>query len=198
MPPRVAGGGPPGRAKRRHRGGRGQRREHGTAAPGAIAVGGAARAEDERWRGGLGGETDAVREHEQPAVEALPQVHAAPRVGAAAGQLHPAGAEADGVVVGHAARIPTAERGGEIARGRAPGAPGVSGRPREARVEVSEEGGEKGNGRLEHVDAAQTQLAHEAVLQGLPEALDAALGLGGMRGDAPSAGRPGALPFGSS
>jgi len=75
---------------------------------------------------------------------------------------------------------------------------GSGGGPREARVEVSEEGGEKGIGRLERGDAAQTQLAHEAVLQGLPEALDAALGLGGMRGDAPSAGRPGALPFGSS
>src|SRR5216683_1913048 len=131
------------------------------AAPGAIAVGRAARAEDERRGRGLGGEAGTVREDEQAAVEALPKFHATARVGAAAGQLYPAGAEADGVV-------------------------------------VSEEGGEKGNGRLEHGDAAQTQLAHEAVLQGLPEALDAALGLGGMRGDAPSAGRPGALPFGSS
>ncbi len=168
------------------------------AAPGAIAVGRAARAEDERRGRGLGGEAGTVREDEQAAVEALPKFHATARVGAAAGQLYPAGAEADGVVVGDAARVPTAQPGGEIARGRAPGAPGVSGRPREARVEVSEEGGEKGIGRLERGDAAQTQLAHEAVLRGLPEALDAALGLGGMRGDAPSTGRPGALPFGSS
>ena len=168
------------------------------AAPGAIAVGRAARAEDERRGRGLGGEAGTVREDEQAAVEALPKFHATARVGAAAGQLYPAGAEADSVVVGDAARVPTAQPGGEIARGRAPGAPGVSGRPREARVEVSEEGGEKGIGRLERGDAAQTQLAHEAVLRGLPEALDAAFGLGGMRGDAPSTGRPGALPFGSS
>jgi hypothetical protein len=119
------------------------------AAPGAIAVGRAARAEDERRGRGLGGEAGTVREDEQAAVEALPKFHATARVGAAAGQLYPAGAEADGVVVGDAARVPTAQPGGEIARGRAPGAPGVSGRPREARVEVSEEGGEKGIGRLE-------------------------------------------------
>jgi hypothetical protein len=127
------------------------------AAPGAIAVGRAARAEDERRGRGLGGEAGTVREDEQAAVEALPKFHATARVGAAAGQLYPAGAEADGVVVGDAARVPTAQPGGEIARGRAPGAPGVSGRPREARVEVSEEGGEKGIGRLERGDAAQTQ-----------------------------------------
>src|SRR5258705_8155631 len=73
-------------------------------------------AEDER-----GGEAGAVREDEQAAVEALPKFHATARVGTAAGQLYPAGAEADGVVVGDAARVPTAQPGGEIARGRAPG-----------------------------------------------------------------------------
>src|SRR6266851_8815342 len=87
------------------------------AAPGAIAVGRAARAEDERRGRGLGGEAGTVREDEQAAVEALPKFHATARVGAAAGQLHPAGAEADGVVVGDAARVPTAQPGGEIARG---------------------------------------------------------------------------------
>jgi hypothetical protein len=46
-----------------------------------------------------------------------------------------------------------------------------------------EEGGEKGIRRLECDDAAQPQLAHEPVLQGLPEALDAPLGLRRMRGD---------------
>lgn len=115
---------------------------------------------------GLGGEASTVREDEQAAVEALPKFHATARVGAAAGQLHPAGAEADGVVVGGAARVPTAQPGGEVARGRAPGAPGVSGRPREARVEVSEEGGEKGIGRLERGDgpwALLIRLASAAV-----------------------------------
>lgn len=166
-------------------------------APGAIAVGRAARAEDERRGRGLGGEAGAVCEDEEPAVEALAQVHAAARVGAAAGQLHPAGPRRT-VLSWATRRVYRQLSPAAIARGRALGAPGVSGGPREARVEVSEEGGQKGIGRLERGDAAQTQLAHEAVLQGLPEALDAALGLGGMRGDAPSAGRPGALPFGSS
>src|SRR5258708_6424819 len=104
MPPRVVGGGLTGREVRRSRcapgwgggGGGGPARTRG--------VGGGRRAEDERRGGGLGGETDAVREHEEPAVEA------------------------GGGVVGHAARVPTAEHGGEIARGRAPGAAGIRGR----------------------------------------------------------------------
>src|SRR6266851_2941739 len=168
------------------------------AAPGAIAVGRAARAEDERRGRGLGGEAGTVREDEQAAVEALPKFHATARVGARRGSCTQRGPRRT-VLSWATRRVYRQLSPAARSRGARRSAPrGSGGGPREARVEVSEEGGEKGIGRLERGNAAQTQLAHEAVLQGLPEALDAALGLGGMRGDAPSAGRPGALPFGSS
>ena len=60
---------------------------------------------------------------------------------------------------------------------------GVGGGAGEAAVEVGEELGEEGIGGLEGGDAAQPQFADEAILQRLPEALDAALGLRGAGGD---------------
>src|SRR5439155_12538983 len=42
-------------------------------------------------------------------------------------------------------------------------------------------------GTVQGVDASQTQLGDEAILQGLPEAFDAALGLRGASGDEPDA-----------
>ena len=129
----------------------------------------------------------AVGEDEEAAVHALAHLQAAAGVGAAAWQLDPARAEADGVVVRDDAAVATAQDGGEIAGGGAPGGGGVSGGPGEAAVVVSEELGEERIGGLEGRDAAQPQLADEAVLQGLPEALDAAFGLRRARGDEPDA-----------
>jgi hypothetical protein len=87
--------------------------------------------------------------------------------------------------VGDDAGVATAREGGEIAGGGAPGGGGVGGGAGEAAVEVGEELGEESLGGLESGDTAQPQLADEAVLQRLPETLDAALGLRGAGGDEP-------------
>ena len=129
----------------------------------------------------------AVGEDEESAVHALAHLQAAADVGPAPRQLHPARAEADGVVMSDDATVATAQDGGEIAGGGAPGGGGIGGGPGEAAVVVREELGEEGIGGLEGGDAAQPQLADEAVLQGLPEALDAAFGLRRARGDEPDA-----------
>src|SRR6266849_1287622 len=84
---------------------------------------------------------------------------------------------------GSQARVATARGGGGCGGGGAPGGGGGGGSPGEAVVEVGQELGEEGIGGLEGGDAAQPQFADETVWQGLPEALDAALGLGGARGD---------------
>jgi len=152
----------------------------------AIPTGAAAGAEDEVDGGrGLRGEALALREDEEAPVQALAPLEPSAGVGAAAGELDPAGPEADGVVVGHDAGVATAEEGREIAGDGAPGGGDVGGGVGEAAVEVGEERGEEGVGRLEGGDAAQPQLADEAVLQRLPEAFDAALGLRRARGDEP-------------
>ena len=77
----------------------------------------------------------------------------------------------------------TAEHEGEIARGAAPGGGRLGRDPGEARIEVPQERGQKGVGGLRGGDVAQAEFAGEAILQGAPEALDAAFGLGGARRD---------------
>ena len=85
----------------------------------AIPTGAAAGAEDEVDGGrGLRNEAVAVREDEEAPVQALAHLEPPAGVGAAVGQLDPAGAEADGVVVGDDAGVATAQEGGEIAGGR--------------------------------------------------------------------------------
>src|SRR5882724_8164860 len=74
------------------------------------------------------------------------------------------------------AAVATAQDSGEIAGGGAPGSGGVGGGVGEAAIIVGEELGEESIGGLEGGDAAQPQLADEAVLQRLPEAFDAACG----------------------
>ena len=81
------------------------------------------------------------------------------------------------------AGVATAQDGGEIAGGGAPSGSGVGGGAREARGEVGQERGQEGVGRGHRADVAQAQFADEAILQGLPEAFDAALGLRGVGGD---------------
>jgi len=124
-----------------------------------------------------------IREHEQAAVEALAQLDAATDVGAVSRELYPAGPEADGIVVGDDARVAAAEAAREVAGGGAPGGLGVGGGAGEASGEIGEKGGEEGVGARDGGDAVQAQLGDEAILQGLPEAFDAPLGLGGPRGD---------------
>src|SRR5438876_211441 len=64
---------------------------------------------------------------------------------------------------------------------------GLRGRAREALNEGGQELREKRVGLLEGVERAQAQFADEAVLQGAPEAFDAAFGLRRLRGDEPDA-----------
>jgi hypothetical protein len=89
--------------------------------------------------------------------------------------------------VGHDARIAATQDRGQIAGRTPPGRGRVGGGPRKARGEVGEELGEEGVGALDGVEAPQAQLGDEAILQGLPEAFDAALGLRGAGGDEPDA-----------
>jgi len=129
----------------------------------------------------VGGEPDAGVEDHEPAVETLAEFHAAPRIRAAPGaarDLDPAPPEAHGVVAGHHALVPAAQELGEVAWGLAPRGGGLGGRVGEAAIEVREELRQEGVGGLARGDPAQAQFADEAILQGSPEALDAALGLG--------------------
>jgi len=100
------------------------------------------------------------------------------RIAPSGRQLDPAGPEADGVVASDLARVAAAEDEGEIARGETPGGRRVARGPREAGVQVSEEFGQKGIGPLGGGDVAQAQFAAQAILQGAPEAFDAAVGFG--------------------
>jgi hypothetical protein len=85
----------------------------------------------------LRGEALAVSEDEEAAVQALAHLEPTAGVDAAARQLDPAGSEADAVVVGGDASVATAQVGGEIAGGGAPGSGGVGGNAGEAAVVVS-------------------------------------------------------------
>ena len=94
-------------------------------------------AEDEIGSGsGLRGDTGVVGEDEQAAIQALAQLDAAAGVGARSGQLHPAGAEMDGIVPGDRAGIATAQHRRQIARRGAPGGRGLRGGAGEAGVKV--------------------------------------------------------------
>ena len=138
------------------------------------------------WRGRPRGEAAPLIVDQEAAVQALADGDATAGVGAAvraAGDLHQARAEAHGVVVRHAAGVPTAQSVGEVAGRAAPGGRGVGRGLGQATVVVSEIRGQEGLGRRDGLDAVEAELGHEAVLQGFPEALDPALGLWGMGGD---------------
>jgi len=70
----------------------------------------------------------------------------------------------------------------EVARGGPPRGALVGGRLSKPRDEVGQEGGQQGIGVVQAGDGAEAQFADEAILQGAPEAFDAALGLGGLGG----------------
>jgi hypothetical protein len=127
-----------------------------------------------------------VVEHDEPAVEQCPALdaQAGPAPAARArGQWQPAQPEARGVVLGDAAGIATAGEQGQLPGRGPPRGPRPRRRPGDAPVVVGAEGGQEGVGGLRRGDALQAKLADEVILQGLPQALDAPLGLGGAGGD---------------
>ena len=146
-----------------------------------------ARDEDEFGRRGrIRDQAPPVIVDQHAAIEAFAELNTTARVGAAvgaAGDLDQAGAEADGVVAGDAARVAAAQAVGEIAGRAAPGGQGLDGRLREAAVVVGEIGGQVGLGRGHRGEPAEAELGDEAILEGVPESLDAALGLGRVGGD---------------
>jgi hypothetical protein len=91
------------------------------------------------------------------------------------------------VIAGHDRGVAAAEHAREIARRAAPGRGGLPRGDGESAVEVGDEGRQEGIGGLAGGDAAQAQFADQAILQRLPEAFDAALGLGALGGDVPDA-----------
>ena len=134
----------------------------------------------------VGRQPPLVTEHQEPAIEQFAHLDPAQGVGLAvrcARQLHPARPEGHGVITGHPAEVPAAQELGEVAGWAAPDPGGRGGRDGEAAVEVGDERRQEGVGLGEGADTTQPQLADEAILQRLPEALDAALGLRGVGGD---------------
>jgi len=126
------------------------------------------------------GEPHAVGEYEQTAIQTLVQLDATAGRRARVGprrQLQPAGTQPDGVIPRYGALIATAQQFGEVARRAPPGGRALGGGVSEAAVEVSEELRQKGVGGFQRGDPPQAELADEAILQGPPQPLDAALGL---------------------
>ncbi|MDR7593576.1 MAG: hypothetical protein QN132_11385 [Armatimonadota bacterium] len=83
------------------------------------------------------------------------------------------------MIAGDDAGVAAAEEALEIAWRRAPGGDGLGRSVSEAAVEVGDELGQEGVGVFKRGDPAPAPLADEAILQGAPQALDAAFGLGG-------------------
>ena len=97
--------------------------------------------------------------------------------------LDQARAEADGVVLGDPAGVPTAPAVGHVAGRAAPGGRGVGRRLGETAVVVRAIGRQVGFGRLDGLEAVEAEFGDEAVLEGFPEALDPALRLRGVGGN---------------
>src|SRR4029453_6128190 len=134
----------------------------------------------------LHGEEGVLIEDDETAIEELAQFDATAGVGVAAGagrDLEPAGAQPHGVVPRDDPRVAAAQDALEIARGRPPRGRGLRGGTREALNEAGQELREKRVGLLEGLERAQAKFTDKAALQGTPEALDAACGLGRLRGD---------------
>jgi len=130
-----------------------------------LGAGGAAGLEHEGGGRGLGREDDPLVEDHEAAIEEFAELDAAAGVGAmmgAGGELNPAGPEADGVVAGDLAGVAAAEHEGEIPGGGPPSGRGGGRIPREARVQVGEELGEKGVGARGGREVAQAQLGRAA------------------------------------
>jgi len=85
--------------------------------------------------------------------------------------------------VGDAARVPAAQALGEVTGRATPSGDRVGRGLGEAAVVVHEVGGQERFGGRDGREAVPAQLGDEAILQGFPEALDAALGLGRVGAD---------------
>jgi hypothetical protein len=117
-------------------------------------------------------------DHDEAAIEELAHLDGEPGEGAPAAELHEPRAEADSVVARHDATVAAPEDEGEIARRAAPDGRRLRGRFAEAPIEVRDEFRQVGLGRLDRANVTQAQFADEPILQGGPQPLDAAFGLG--------------------
>src|SRR5215470_706838 len=125
----------------------------------------AARLEDEGRAGGRRlAANDPVVEHDDAAIEELAHLDGEAGVGAPAAKLHEPRTEPNGVVTGHDPAVAAAEEEGEIARRSAPDGRRLRGRFAEAPIEVRDEVGQVGLGRLDGANVAQPQLADEPIL----------------------------------
>ena len=102
---------------------------------------------------------------DQAAIEEFTDVHGQPRVGTAAAQLDPAGAEADGVVARHHAPIATAEDEGELAGRPTPDGVRGGGPLAKPAIEIGDELGQVRLGGVDRGDLAHAEFADEPVLQ---------------------------------
>ncbi len=101
-------------------------------------------------------------------IEELTDIDATAGIGAptrARRDLHPARAEAHGVVAGDEARVATAQEAVEVARRRAPGWGGVGGRSRKAAREVQVQHLERGN----DAPPNETLFSADSLKKALPE-----------------------------
>ena len=160
----------------------------------ATSIRGVARFEHERRVGRrLHHDRMSGVQHEHAAVETLADFNTAASQGAAwaAGRhVHDAAAEAHGVIAPDDPVVAAAELGPQLARRRPPGRCRIGRRPREAVVEVSQKGRQKGIGGLKRAEVTQAQFAGEAVLQRAPQSFDAPFGLRRARGDEADAQGP--------
>lgn len=131
----------------------------------------------------LGGETVTAREDGEGAIEPLVDLDGGPSIGPAPSigeDLEVMRSEAHGVVVAHAATVLEAAHRGEIetVRDGTKGGGSLRRGASEALIMAGQIGREEGIGTGEIVDPGEAQFADQAILEGAPEALDAALGLG--------------------
>jgi hypothetical protein len=134
----------------------------------------------ESGRGSLGANEQPLVKDEEPAVEELPQFHPAPGIASfprAWRDVDESFLEMDGVVVGDRALIATGENGVELSGRATPCGVAFPGEDGEADVVVGHEFGQVGDGSWERVNLPEPQLDDQSILQRLPEALDAPLGL---------------------
>jgi len=150
----------------------------------ASAASGLPRCENEgSGRCGLLGDDPAVTEYEEAAVEEFAEFDARPGACGARWQLHEAAWDRDGGVAGHGALIAAREGAVELAGRWAPGVARIARGHGEAPAEVLQECRDESERGLDRGDAAEAHFGGEAVVEGSPEALDAALGLRGSGGD---------------
>ena len=154
----------------------------------AVALGarGAAGLEDEVTGRRLRGEDHALMQDDEAAIEELAQLDATAGVGAmvrTGGQLDPAGPEVDGVVAGHLARVAAAEDERELARGGTPGGRRVARGRVKRGFRSSRNSGRKALAPSGVVMSRRRSSLTQAILQGAPEAFDAAFGFGRAGGE---------------